>query len=184
MSDTGPNEVAINRVHYPVTSLGPGRRLGIWFQGCSIGCDGCISPDTWNLKGDEWIKVPQLVHDCKHLIKEADGITISGGEPFEQPKALRAIVVAIRAIRDLHIIVYSGFSFNYLKKNHSSLLDHLDIIISGPYVEGLGKLPLRGSKNQEIHELAVHRLRGEVNPDHRLDMSLGQDEEVHLAGIF
>lgn len=37
----------LSRLHFPVTTLGPGRRIGVWFQGCSIRCAGCISRDTW-----------------------------------------------------------------------------------------------------------------------------------------
>ena len=37
----------LSRIHFPVTTLGPGRRIGIWFQGCSIRCKGCVSADTW-----------------------------------------------------------------------------------------------------------------------------------------
>ena len=39
--------IAINKAHYPVTVLGPGQRIGIWFQGCRIHCPGCVSQDTW-----------------------------------------------------------------------------------------------------------------------------------------
>lgn len=40
--------LALSRMHFPVTTLGPGDRIGIWFQGCSIRCTGCISKDTWD----------------------------------------------------------------------------------------------------------------------------------------
>lgn len=43
--------IRLSRLHFPVTALGPGERLGIWFQGCSLGCQGCISPDTWPSTG-------------------------------------------------------------------------------------------------------------------------------------
>ena len=41
------DQIGLNRVHFPVTALGPGRRVGIWLQGCSIRCPGCMSLDTW-----------------------------------------------------------------------------------------------------------------------------------------
>jgi anaerobic ribonucleoside-triphosphate reductase activating protein len=40
-------KLALSPIHYPVRSLGPGAQAGIWFQGCSIRCRGCISSDTW-----------------------------------------------------------------------------------------------------------------------------------------
>ena len=39
--------VGVSRLHFPVTTLGPGRRAAIWLQGCSIHCRGCVSRDTW-----------------------------------------------------------------------------------------------------------------------------------------
>jgi anaerobic ribonucleoside-triphosphate reductase activating protein len=41
------DRIGLNRVHFPVTALGPGRRIGIWLQGCLIRCPGCMSLDTW-----------------------------------------------------------------------------------------------------------------------------------------
>ncbi|MCA1696856.1 MAG: radical SAM protein, partial [Actinobacteria bacterium] len=34
-------------MHHPVTTLGYGTRAGVWVQGCTIGCHGCASRDTW-----------------------------------------------------------------------------------------------------------------------------------------
>ena len=80
--------VAVSRLHYPVTTLGPGRRVGVWLQGCSIRCAGCISPDTWdshvNLTSTE-----QLARALAVWSPEADGLTVSGGEPFDQPELAR-----------------------------------------------------------------------------------------------
>ena len=38
--------IAINKAHYPVTVLGSGQRIGIWFRGCRLHCPGCVSQDT------------------------------------------------------------------------------------------------------------------------------------------
>ena len=47
MDRLATQSVSISRLHFPVTTLGPGHRIGIWFQGCSIRCEGCLSMDTW-----------------------------------------------------------------------------------------------------------------------------------------
>src|SRR3546814_13333941 len=39
--------IAVSRLHFTVTELGPGRRTGLWLQGCRIRCPGCISVETW-----------------------------------------------------------------------------------------------------------------------------------------
>src|SRR6185295_15428379 len=76
--------IAVSRIHFPITALGPGSRIGIWLQGCSIRCEGCISMDTWN----PGIGITTLSEVARHLApmwSQATGITISGGEPFDQP---------------------------------------------------------------------------------------------------
>ncbi|MBW6186918.1 4Fe-4S cluster-binding domain-containing protein, partial [Pseudomonas aeruginosa] len=39
-------------------------RLGIWFQGCSIRCPGCISADTWG-PGRRRIALARLLADIQ-----------------------------------------------------------------------------------------------------------------------
>jgi anaerobic ribonucleoside-triphosphate reductase activating protein len=78
--------IALSRLHFPVTTLGPGRRIGIWLQGCSIRCPGCISADTWAAAQGQ--TTTEAVVDAIILwLPDAEGITVSGGEPFDQPEA-------------------------------------------------------------------------------------------------
>ena len=85
--------IDISRAHYPVTTLGVGRRIGIWFQGCSIRCKGCVSQDTWATDPSKAIPVGALLGWCKMVAPEGpDGVTISGGEPFDQPAGLSALL--------------------------------------------------------------------------------------------
>ena len=65
-------ELSLSRVHFPVTTLGPGRRLGIWFQGCSIRCPGCISADTWG-PGRRRIALARLLADIQPWLEQAEG---------------------------------------------------------------------------------------------------------------
>ena len=81
-------EIFLSRLHFPVTALGPGRRIGLWVQGCSIRCAGCISLDTW-APGKGSTTVAAVAEVIMRWIDEADGLTISGGEPLDQADAIR-----------------------------------------------------------------------------------------------
>ena len=89
--------IALSRIHFPVTTLGPGRRIGIWFQGCSIRCPGCISMDTW-APGRGITTIDEVVNAVAQWLPVADGITISGGEPFDQPIALLDLLGRLRSL--------------------------------------------------------------------------------------
>jgi anaerobic ribonucleoside-triphosphate reductase activating protein len=151
--------VEISRLHWPVTTLGYGRRIGIWLQGCSIRCPGCCSRDTWQTDPRSRTTVGQVVAWIEaHTIKGADGITISGGEPFDQPEALSALLTALRTLRSRSgsswdILVYSGYRWAKLRRVHARILECADVVISEPFVDALPVVKLRGSSNQQVHLL-------------------------------
>ncbi len=154
-------KIAINKAHFPVTVLGPGRRLGLWLQGCSIRCRGCVSQDTWARDPGREMTVARLLTWCKQTSENAlDGITISGGEPFDQAPALGALLDALRHWRssaglDFDILCYSGYPLATLQKRHAKLLAKLDALIPEPYAEGLPLTHLwRGSANQKLIPLS------------------------------
>ena len=88
-------KLALSRLHFPIMSLGYGRRIGIWTQGCAIGCKGCMSVDTWASRPAN-IPVDEIVTRVDRWLAEADGITLSGGEPFDQPEAIVALLSTVR----------------------------------------------------------------------------------------
>jgi len=92
--------VRLNRAHYPVTTLGPGARIGLWLQGCTIGCKGCISRDTWADDARKEIEIEKILKWCRSVCPAGpEGVTITGGEPFEQPEALGSLVHALQRWR-------------------------------------------------------------------------------------
>jgi anaerobic ribonucleoside-triphosphate reductase activating protein len=122
---------------------------------------------------------------------EADGVTVSGGEPFDQPDALNRLLLGIRALTGNSILVYSGFAFERLTPwidRHPNLIDAL---ISDPYDAAVPQtLALRGSDNQRLHLLtnlgtsALASLDRPAAPeDRRLDAMFDADGSVWFAGI-
>ncbi|WP_116811457.1 4Fe-4S cluster-binding domain-containing protein [Steroidobacter cummioxidans] len=182
--------IAISRLHFPVTTLGPGRRLGIWLQGCSIRCPGCISVDTWP-EGRGLTTVSQTLRALQGWLNQADGITISGGEPFDQPDALRDLLRSLREQTSVSVLVYSGYPFEriaaWLERN-PGLIDGL---MSEPFeVSKPQTRALRGSDNQQLHLLTplgmsaladIDRPVGEQ--DRALDAMFDADGTVWFAGI-
>ncbi|MFZ6777601.1 4Fe-4S single cluster domain-containing protein [Undibacterium sp. Ji83W] len=150
-------KIAINKAHFPVTVLGPGRRIGIWVQGCSIACKGCVSQDTWARDGSKEMTVAALLSWCREVSAgQFDGITISGGEPFEQPKALHALLDGLHHWRnssgmDFDILCYSGYPLATLQKKHADLLQKLDALIPEPFIASKPLIQAwRGSSNQPL----------------------------------
>jgi anaerobic ribonucleoside-triphosphate reductase activating protein len=151
-------KILINKIHYPVKNLGMGRgRIGIWMQGCSIHCPGCINKDTWPFDAGYEIEIKTLISRLiKFKNKRIDGITISGGEPFDQPEALAAMVRRLRKLTDGDILVYSGYRYARLKSKYQAILDDIDVLVSGAYCETESdRLIWRGSDNQKIHLLSA-----------------------------
>lgn len=156
--------IELNKAHYPVTTLGPGRRIGLWLQGCSIHCKGCVSKDTWPRDKTRALPVADLIQWCQsHVaagVDGVDGITISGGEPFDQPLALAALLKGLLAWRqasgiDFDILCYSGYPLHTLQARHAALLKLIDALIPEPYADGLplGNLWC-GSANQTLVPLS------------------------------
>ena len=183
-------KLSLSRVHFPVTTLGPGRRLGIWVQGCSIRCPGCISSDTWAKKSPD-VEVTELLDRIRPWLHECDGITISGGEPFEQPEALGQLLDAIRQLSGANILAFSGLPLEKLASLDIVKRGLVDCLVSDPFDVSLAQTKyLRGSDNQRMTCLTALGLevfgdldRYATDADRRLDVMFDADGQVWLAGI-
>ncbi|MFZ4434774.1 MAG: 4Fe-4S single cluster domain-containing protein [Microthrixaceae bacterium] len=182
-------------MHYPVDVLGPGHRIGIWLQGCDLACRGCVSRDTWDPEGGTSTTVAALVDRIAELAcgQQVDGVTISGGEPFQQPVALFELVVAVRdrldveRTRPVDVMVYSGLSLGRLREDHARILDVIDAVVPEPFIEHAGEGPLwAGSANQRVvplTPLGVERFdaAAEITGTPRIQMAV--DDQVWMVGI-
>lgn len=182
--------VAISRLHFPVTTLGPGRRVGIWFQGCSIHCPGCISVDTWEVNRGQ-TTISNLMDAITDWIPSTDGFTISGGEPFDQPVALMALLQELRAKSLADILVFTGYSYEAVRPFILKGLGLIDALISDPFDENASQsLALRGSDNQQLHFLTplgrsrfAQFERESLPSDLQMDVMFDDDGGVWFAGI-
>lgn len=144
---------------------GPGIRLVVFAQGCKHKCPGCHNPETHSFDGGTLVTVDSILEQAKEN-PLLDGITLSGGEPFEQAEAF--VILAHEAKKlNLDIVTYTGYTYEYIQENASkhrgwdALLDETDILIDGRYEEDKRNLLLkfRGSENQRM--IDVKRTKAE-----------------------
>jgi len=138
----------IGLIYYPITVLGIGKRVGIWTQGCSIRCKGCMSKHSWDFKGGEKILLKALFDMLKSY--PCRKITISGGEPFDQ-KYFLEFLKGLKEIGFFDIFVYSGYEYSELKRDFSHHLNYIDAIVCGRFIDGNeSEFLYKGSDNQEL----------------------------------
>jgi anaerobic ribonucleoside-triphosphate reductase activating protein len=151
-------KLVFSRLAYPVTALGPGRRLALWVAGCPMRCPGCITPELQDPAAGRAVPVERLAQRILALDLPLDGITLTGGEPFEQPAALAALWQRIAPERPhWDLMAFSGYTLGQLatRPQAAALLAVTDLLIAGPYRQGRpGQHPLLASANQRLHPLS------------------------------
>jgi anaerobic ribonucleoside-triphosphate reductase activating protein len=148
----------------PTLHNGPGWRIPLWVQGCSLRCTTtCLNPQFLEQGGGTSYDVEEIVAHLDRVLARAseriEGITVLGGEPTDQPLAVAALFEAARA-RGLSTMLYTGATLEELRARRSSAIDGLlaaaDLLVDGPFLprEFDRTLIWRGSRNQRILRLS------------------------------
>ncbi|UBF30643.1 radical SAM protein (plasmid) [Kovacikia minuta CCNUW1] len=136
---------------------GPGCRAVVWVQGCLRECPGCFNPASWSFEINQLISIDSLAEKILSNPNN-EGVTFSGGEPFWQAPALAELARRVKAA-GLNVLSFTGFTLEQLQLPYApagvqDLLDQLDLLIDGPYVESLAihsPDSLVSSSNQRVH---------------------------------
>ena len=145
---------------------GRGIRMAVFVQGCPHHCPGCHNPQTHDVAGGTLDDTDRIFEAFREnpLYR---GITFSGGEPFCQPKPLRALADRVHGIKK-DVTVYTGWTYEALCAMHDpdvdALLSVCDVLVDGPFIEAQRdpELLFRGSANQRLIDMNRTRERGEV----------------------
>lgn len=119
---------------------GPGSRFVIWMQGCSIRCPGCWNYSMWSFSENTLYDVEDLLKMIYERRESIEGVTLLGGEPLDQFSATLLIVSKIKSM-GLSVMLFTGYTKEEVyTKRFSSILQYVDILISGRYIESLRTL--------------------------------------------
>ena len=144
---------------------GPGHRLALWVQGCTIRCPGCCNPEMFVADGGNAQSVDAIVAHIRG-VPGIEGISVLGGEPFEQAEAVAELARDTRAL-GLTVMVYSGYTLDELRDQArarpavDALLAETDLLVDGRYDRDRPepKPPVGrrwiGSTNQQLHYLTA-----------------------------
>jgi len=136
----------VANIVYNSKIYGPGTRTVIWFQGCSIRCDGCINPDLIPFVKCKEISVNNLVNKVKN-----HNVTLLGGEPLDQEEIYNFLIELKK--KNIRIVLFTGYEWKNLTNLQQSVISKTcQFAVLGPFDKKRvnPSLYLRGSDNQEI----------------------------------
>lgn len=145
---------------------GPGIRLTVFTQGCPHHCPDCHNPQTHDPQGG-FIGDTDLILKALAENPLLDGVTLSGGEPLDQPIACTHIAEGAKNL-GLNVWVYTGYLLENLLIQRNPdvirLLQQIDVLIDGPFLKDQRSLELLfcGSKNQRIIDIKKSLKTGNV----------------------
>ena len=147
---------------------GPGVRVSLFVSGCRRHCKGCFNSETWDFNYGNLFGKSTMNEILEALDKEyIEGFSILGGEPFENENK-ETVYNVIRTVKEKFpqktIWCYSGFCFEELAESSRNILELIDVLVDGAFVEGKKNLRLkfRGSENQRIIDVKKSLEKGET----------------------
>lgn len=152
---------------------GPGYRLGIWVQGCRRNCPGCFNREACSVTGGREYPVQEIL---KFLHEQPyDGISVSGGEPFEQEQELALLLKGAKE-SGVNTLVFTGYTYEEIAG--SSAVQYCDFLIDGPYIREIESTCLyTGSGNQRFLRLN----KGMITEDLTDGAGNGAESEIIIS---
>jgi anaerobic ribonucleoside-triphosphate reductase activating protein len=142
------------------------------------------------LQGGNLVEVSEVINWIVEAMRESslEGITFSGGEPFDQAVPLSQVASKAREL-GLGVLVFTGYTWNELQSSREAgrqeLLGASDLLIAGPYEEGNpGNHPLLSSANQQFIFLTGRYRDALAAPARRrAEYRIGADGIIRVLGF-
>ena len=148
--------IRLSGMAYESLANGPGIRRVLYSQGCKHNCNNCFNMDTHSFLGGELKDMDEIIASITSN-PMLNGVTFSGGDPFEQADKFAYIAKEIKK-SNLNIWSYTGYTFEYILEHKSEsngwgeLLKYIDVLVDSKFVEAKKdpRIKFRGSSNQRI----------------------------------
>lgn len=129
---------------------GPGIRSVLFVQGCSRNCPGCQNTRTHSKSSGYIMSIEEVYRKIKQVCRNKR-ITISGGEPLEQPEAVFELLQLLKE-DNFNTCLYTG---NVIANVPDEILHYLDYIKCGPFRMDLMTVSRQfyGSSNQVFYSV-------------------------------
>jgi anaerobic ribonucleoside-triphosphate reductase activating protein len=142
--------------------------------------------------GGTRLEVADVVAAIGRVRDGVEGVTLLGGEPFDQAAALAEVARAARAL-GLSVMTFTGYTLEALRARRDpgtrALLAATDLLVDGPYVAARPERARRwvGSTNQRFHFLTGRYAPGieavpAGAPAETVEVSISPDGRVAANG--
>lgn len=164
--------------------------MAVWTQGCSIKCKGCFNPELWGTNGGDTLEIDELWQRISEQIQAfpvTEGITVMGGEPFDQPKALSSLAKTAR-IHGQSVVVFTGFTLIELTARRDTwtgqALQHIDVLIDGRFEQNKvdKSRPWLGSTNQNYNFLSDRYSINDMRGPDRIEINVAPRGGITING--
>lgn len=143
----------LNGMLAPTAANGPGLRLALWVQGCTLACPGCFNPGTHAPGRGTSFSVEFLRDVCARLDASMEGLTLTGGEPLQQPEPVEALLRFVRAETRLGVVISTGYAPHEIEADPARrrIAALADAVVAGRYdADRRVATGFRGSENKTL----------------------------------
>ena len=165
---------------------GPGARSVLWVQGCNRRCSGCFNSGFQPKSGGRPVSIREVIT----WIEAADGIegiTFSGGEPFDQAQALARVAQRMQSL-GLSVLVFSGYTFHELRQGRGdgfhALVAATALLVAGAFEQGRPLAhQLMSSANQELVYITNRYRNYQFKHSRQAEFRITADGAVRTTGF-
>lgn len=146
---------------------GKGIRVTIFVAGCKFNCPSCFNSQYQDFKSGKLFTQDTLKTILEYLSNDRiAGLSVLGGEPLMQD--VNNLFMLLSTVKNYFpkkdIWLWTGYTYETIPIKYRSLLQYVDVLVDGQFIEGLKNLRLkfRGSSNQRLIDVQESLKQGEV----------------------